>query len=212
MLATKVYGDMGRLAQRGQALRAEHPPGRGRQPEAAADRLHRPLPVPPHRPRNPVGGDLAGHRRPGRRRARSSTPAAATSPAGTSPRPRRPPPAPPIGLVSEQSLYNLLARAELEVIPAAEHYGLGVIPWSPLHGGLLGGVIKQGEGPASAGRGPRRGRLAEHRDAVQAYEDLRDELGGSPATLALAWLLTRPAVTAPIIGPRTSSSTAPWLP
>src|SRR5690349_15448474 len=49
-----------------------------------------------------------------------------------------------LGLVAEQSLYNLMARSiELEVIPAAEHYGLGLIPWSPLHGGLLGGVIRK---------------------------------------------------------------------
>jgi aryl-alcohol dehydrogenase-like predicted oxidoreductase len=48
-----------------------------------------------------------------------------------------------IGLSSEQSLYNLINRdIELEVIPAAEHYGLGIIPWSPLHGGLLGGVLR----------------------------------------------------------------------
>ncbi len=49
-----------------------------------------------------------------------------------------------LGLVSEQSLYNLVERsAELEVLPAAQHYGLGVIPWSPLHGGLLGGILKK---------------------------------------------------------------------
>ena len=48
------------------------------------------------------------------------------------------------GLVSEQSIYNLLTReVELEVLPAAQAYGLGVIPWSPLHGGLLGGVLRK---------------------------------------------------------------------
>src|SRR5262249_3834465 len=48
------------------------------------------------------------------------------------------------GLVSEQSLYNLFKReVELEVLPAAQHYGLGVIPWSPLHGGVLGGVLRK---------------------------------------------------------------------
>src|SRR6476469_8191108 len=51
-----------------------------------------------------------------------------------------------LGLVSEQSLYNLLVRdIEREVVPAAEHFGLGIIPWSPLQGGLLGGVIRQTE-------------------------------------------------------------------
>ena len=109
-----------------------------------------------------------------------------------------------LGLVSEQSLYNLLVRdIELEVIPAAEHYGLGIIPWSPLQGGLLGGVVKK------TNEGVRRleGRSAEsmerHRPALEAYEDFAAELGHQPGDLALAWLLHRPAVTAPIIGPRT---------
>jgi aryl-alcohol dehydrogenase-like predicted oxidoreductase len=108
-----------------------------------------------------------------------------------------------LGLVSEQSLYNLLARTiELEVIPAAEHYGLGIIPWSPLHGGLLGGVIrKQNEGVRRL-EGRSAQTLEQHRDQVQAYEDLAAELGTEPGELALAWLLSRPAVTAPIIGPR----------
>ncbi|HVK36404.1 MAG TPA: aldo/keto reductase [Microlunatus sp.] len=110
-----------------------------------------------------------------------------------------------VGLVSEQSLYNLMARTiELEVIPAAEHYGLGIIPWSPLHGGLLGGVIrKQNEGVRRL-EGRSAQTLADHRDQVQAYEDLAAELGVEPAELGLAWLLSRPAVTAPIIGPRTA--------
>jgi aryl-alcohol dehydrogenase-like predicted oxidoreductase len=109
------------------------------------------------------------------------------------------------GLVSEQSLYNLMARTiELEVIPAAEHYGLGLIPWSPLHGGLLGGVIrKQNEGVRRL-EGRSAQTLADHRDQVQAYEDLAADLGTEPAELGLAWLLSRPVVTAPIIGPRTA--------
>jgi len=108
-----------------------------------------------------------------------------------------------LGLVSEQSLYNLLARTiELEVIPAAEHYGLGIIPWSPLHGGLLGGVIrKQNEGVRRL-EGRSKETLENHRDQIQAYEDLAADLGTEPGDLALAWLLSRPAVTAPIIGPR----------
>jgi len=108
-----------------------------------------------------------------------------------------------LGLVSEQSLYNLLARTiELEVIPAAEHYGLVIIPWSPLHGGLLGGVIrKQNEGVRRL-EGRSKETLENHRDQIQAYEDLAADLGTEPGDLALAWLLSRPAVTAPIIGPR----------
>jgi aryl-alcohol dehydrogenase-like predicted oxidoreductase len=109
-----------------------------------------------------------------------------------------------MGLVSEQSFYNLARREiELEVLPAAQHYGLGVIPWSPLYGGLLGGVLKK----ESEGTRRTQGRAKEfvegHRDQVQAYEDLCDELGKQPASVALAWLLSRPGVTGPIIGPRT---------
>jgi aryl-alcohol dehydrogenase-like predicted oxidoreductase len=110
-----------------------------------------------------------------------------------------------LGLVSEQSIYNLLTRqVELEVLPAAQANGVGVIAWSPLHGGLLGGVIrKQNEGVRRL-EGRSAQTLADHRDQVQAYEDLAAELGVEPAELGLAWLLSRPAVTAPIIGPRTA--------
>ncbi|MEV6178005.1 aldo/keto reductase [Streptomyces sp. NPDC052016] len=111
------------------------------------------------------------------------------------------------GLVSEQCLYNLAERrAEMEVIPAAQDYGLGVIPWSPLHGGLLGGVIrKETEGGRRAS-----GRAADSlantaiRAQIQSYEDLLDKHGLEPGEVALAWLLTRPGVTGPIVGPRTA--------
>ncbi|MEU0337090.1 aldo/keto reductase [Streptomyces sp. NPDC006193] len=112
-----------------------------------------------------------------------------------------------LGLVSEQCLYNLYERrAEMEVIPAAQDYGLGVIPWSPLHGGLLGGIIrKEVQGGRRAS-----GRTAEilgdpaARARLQAYEDLLDKHGLEPGEAALAWLLTRPGVTGPIVGPRTA--------
>jgi aryl-alcohol dehydrogenase-like predicted oxidoreductase len=106
-----------------------------------------------------------------------------------------------LGLVSEQSIYNLLTRqVELEVLPAAEHYGVGIIPWSPLAGGLLGGVIrKEGEGV----RRYQSERIDKHRTQLEQYEDLAAELGHEPGDVALAWLLAQPAVTAPIIGPRT---------
>ncbi len=108
------------------------------------------------------------------------------------------------GLVSEQSLYNLTARAvELEVLPAAQHYGLGIIPWSPLQGGLLGGVLRK----EREGRRRLEGRAAEtveeNRAQIEAYEDFAAELGHEPGDVALAWLLHQPAVTAPIVGPRT---------
>jgi len=109
-----------------------------------------------------------------------------------------------LGLVSEQSLYNLTERAiELEVLPAARHYGIGVIPWSPLHGGLLGGVLrKENEGVRRQG-GRAKELVESKRDQVQAYEDLCDEIGHDPAHVALAWLLAQDGVTGPIIGPRT---------
>ena len=109
-----------------------------------------------------------------------------------------------MGLVSEQSFYNLARREiELEVLPAAEHYGLGVIPWSPLYGGLLGGVLrKEAEGKRRT-QGRAKDYLDAHREQVQSYEDLCAELGEEPATVGLAWLLSRPGVTGPIIGPRT---------
>ncbi|WP_406421303.1 aldo/keto reductase [Streptomyces sp. NBC_00873] len=112
------------------------------------------------------------------------------------------------GLVSEQCLYNLAERrAEMEVIPAAQEYGLGVIPWSPLHGGLLGGVIrKEREGGASrsvSGRSADALANTTVRAQIQAYEDLLDKHGLEPGEVGLAWLLTRPGVTGPISGPRT---------
>jgi NDP-hexose C3-ketoreductase / dTDP-4-oxo-2-deoxy-alpha-D-pentos-2-ene 2,3-reductase len=111
-----------------------------------------------------------------------------------------------LGLVSEQCIYNLLTRhVELEVIPAAMTYGIGIIPWSPLHGGLLSGALrKQREGSgARSTEGRSEEGLAKHRDTVESYEKLAAELGHDPANVALAWLLSRPGVTAPIIGPRT---------
>lgn len=108
-----------------------------------------------------------------------------------------------MGLVSEQSLYNLSARTvELEVIPACEDFGLGLIPWSPLAGGMLGGALKKfEEGRRATDR--QKAAIEKRRDQLQAYEDLCDQLGESPADVALAWLLHNPVVTAPIIGPRT---------
>ncbi|HSH03319.1 MAG TPA: aldo/keto reductase [Anaerolineae bacterium] len=108
-----------------------------------------------------------------------------------------------LGLVSEQSLYNLNARTiELEVLPACESYGLGMIPWSPLAGGLLGGILRKiDEGRRASER--IQNALDKHRPQVEAYEKFCTELGENPADVALAWLLHQPVVTAPIIGPRT---------
>ena len=108
------------------------------------------------------------------------------------------------GLVSEQSIYNLFMRqVELEVIPAAQQYGLGLIPWSPLQGGLLGGVLKKERDGVRRTEGRAAETLKKHEDQIRQYEDLADELGHEPGDVALAWLLHQPAVTAPIVGPRT---------
>jgi len=108
-----------------------------------------------------------------------------------------------LGLVSEQSLYNLIDRTiELEVIPSCQHYGLGLIPWSPLKGGILGGAL------AKAEKGRRTSELAQrniekHRPKLEAFEKLCATIDVAPARVAMAWLLAQPSVTAPIIGPRT---------
>lgn len=108
-----------------------------------------------------------------------------------------------MGLVSEQSLYNLADRMiEMEVIPACEHYGLGLIPWSPLGGGVLGGVLQKIEEGRRASENAQK-KLEKHRPKIEAYEAFCREMGEQPADVALAWLLHNPAVTAPIIGPRT---------
>jgi len=108
-----------------------------------------------------------------------------------------------LGLVSEQCLYNLNARAvETDVLPACEDYGLGVIPWSPLAGGLLGGVLQKIEEGRRASEGIQKA-LEQNRAKIERWEALCRDLGEEPANVALAWLLTRKPVTAPIIGPRT---------
>ena len=108
------------------------------------------------------------------------------------------------GLVSEQSIYNLLTRqVELEVLPAARHYGIGVIPWSPLHGGLLAGVLGKQEEGSRRLEGRAKQDVDENRTALQRYEAFCREIGRAPADIGLAWLLHQPAVTAPIVGPRT---------
>lgn len=109
-----------------------------------------------------------------------------------------------MGLVSEQSIYNLATRqVELDVLPAALDYGIGVIPWSPLNGGLLGGVLKKEQEGRRRTTGRSAEMLEELRPQVEDYESFCSDLGEEPAHVALAWLLHQPAVTAPIIGPRT---------
>jgi aryl-alcohol dehydrogenase-like predicted oxidoreductase len=109
-----------------------------------------------------------------------------------------------LGLASEQSLYNLTARTiELEVIPAIQEYGMGLIPWSPLAGGLLAGALEKVEKGWRRSQEYMAGEIEDHRDQLAMWEALCDDMGERPADVALAWLLHQPAVTAPIIGPRT---------
>lgn len=108
-----------------------------------------------------------------------------------------------LGLVSEQCLYNLNARlVEMEVLPACAHYGLGVLPWSPLSGGLLGGALGKEASGRRASEGMKN-QLEKSRSKIEPYEKLCANLGQEPADVAIAWLLGRPEVTSPIIGPRT---------
>ncbi|MGI8824533.1 MAG: aldo/keto reductase [Chloroflexota bacterium] len=108
-----------------------------------------------------------------------------------------------MGLVTEQSRYNLLERTvELEVLPACHAYGLGVVPYSPLGGGLLGGALKK----ASEGRRANpdvQQRIEDNRPKLKEYEELCADMGEQPSDVALAWLLSNDVVTAPIVGPRT---------
>jgi len=108
-----------------------------------------------------------------------------------------------LGIVSEQSLYNLNERTiELEVIPACVAYGIGLIPWSPLARGMLAGALTAPTAGRRADQDVQQ-EVQKHRVKLEAYERVCRELGEQPANVALAWLLHQPAVTSPIIGPRT---------
>jgi aryl-alcohol dehydrogenase-like predicted oxidoreductase len=108
-----------------------------------------------------------------------------------------------LGLISEQSKYNLFNRfIEREMIPACNYYGVGIIPWSPLEGGLLGGVLKK-LGDGRRGKNEIVNKLKNNRAQIEKWEKFCDEFGEDPANVAMAWLLNRPGITSPIIGPRT---------
>ncbi len=108
-----------------------------------------------------------------------------------------------LGLVSEQSLYNLRERMiELEVLPACRAYGIGLLPWSPLGQGLLAGALERVSTGRRADEELRKD-IETYRPQLEQYETTCRHLGEKPADVALAWLLQQPGVTAPIIGPRT---------
>ena len=108
-----------------------------------------------------------------------------------------------LGLVSEQHKYNLLCRLpELELIPAARDLGIGLILWAPMQGGLLSGTALNPP-PNSRGEKLLKTLTPELRKQLEEYSRLSRDFGESEADVALAWLLSNPVVTAPIIGPRT---------
>jgi len=112
-----------------------------------------------------------------------------------------------LGLISEQSKYNLFNRfIEREVIHACMYYGVGIIPWSPLEGGLLGGVLK-GKGADKERRNSDevKNKLKKNQAQIEEWEKFCNNINEEPANVALAWLMNQTAVTAPIIGPRTSA-------
>ncbi|MFH0735921.1 MAG: aldo/keto reductase [bacterium] len=108
-----------------------------------------------------------------------------------------------LGLISEQSIYSLRNRnIELEVIPALKRFDIGLIPWSPLGGGILCGIL-EGKTEGRRTRLPLLKAAEKLKPQIEAYENLCKEINQNPADVALAWVLNNPVVTSPIIGPRT---------
>src|SRR5215213_100727 len=108
-----------------------------------------------------------------------------------------------LGLVSEQSRYNLQTRTvELEVLPVCRAYGMGFLPWAPLGGGILSGVLERGGSGRTASQ-KTQALINKHRQPIERYENLCRQIGETPATVALAWLLSNPIVTSLVLGPRT---------
>ncbi|QWC86872.1 aldo/keto reductase [Nocardioidaceae bacterium] len=114
--------------------------------------------------------------------------------------------------VTEQPPYSLLARGvEADLLPVAQQYGMGVLPWSPLNGGWLTGKYRKGQDAPDTNRAqmmPDRfdystPENAAKLDAVEQLAQLADDTGITLIQLALAFVMQHPAVTAPIIGPRT---------
>jgi len=118
--------------------------------------------------------------------------------------------------VTLQPSYSLLVRGiEFEIVPACQHNGLGLLPWSPLAGGWLSGKYTRDQRPTGAtrlGENPERGIEAYDKvggqartwDTLEAVQDVAKAHGASMAQVALAWLVARPAVTSVILGARTT--------
>lgn len=107
-----------------------------------------------------------------------------------------------MGLVSEQPHYNLAFReVEMDLLPACQTYGLGVLPWSPLGSGILAGAKDVGKRRLDDNQAKKI--VARYPERIPQYEAFCATIGEKPADIGLAWLLHQPVVTAPIIGPRT---------
>ena len=116
--------------------------------------------------------------------------------------------------VTEQPPYHLLdRRIERELVPMAQTYGLGLIPWSPLAGGVLSGKYQRGQALPEEGRFTQRAKDSGETpailtndavfDVVETVEQLAKEKGCTVSQFALAWCKDQPGITSPIIGPRT---------
>lgn len=110
--------------------------------------------------------------------------------------------------VTEQPPYHLLdRRLEIEVVPMAQTFGIAIIPWSPLAGGLLTGKYKRGQAPPQGSRHQGAEKIEALTDtvadALDQFEAIAKDKGCSLSQLALAWNLNQPGITSPIIGPRT---------
>jgi aryl-alcohol dehydrogenase-like predicted oxidoreductase len=110
-----------------------------------------------------------------------------------------------VGFVSEQCQYNLLSRyPELEVFPAARDFGIGIIPYMPLGGGLLTGKTAADAGTRTKQVEGEYGMDLSSRQQIKDFVALCDEIGEPGFVVAIAWVLANPAVTSAIVGPRTA--------
>src|SRR5699024_2120538 len=123
-----------------------------------------------------------------------------------------------VPLISAQAEYSLLERTpEREVLPAAAHHGVGLLPWAPLGRGVLTGKYRSGTPADSRGASEEyAGYVDQHRTEranriVQAVATAADGLGASPLAVALAWVRDRPGVAAPVVGSRNTGQLTGWL-
>ena len=109
-----------------------------------------------------------------------------------------------VGIVSEQTMYNLLCRIpELEVIPAAREFGIGLLPYMPLAGGLLTGKKQAVEGSRTSNVSKEYGIPLNQNEQLEAFSSLCRDMGEKEHVVATAWTLANPVVSSAIIGIRT---------